>query len=384
MEKRIPRGFFAVFTMIAVAFALCLGTASPAFAANMPVQGGAMTFDKYLVMDANANVPNVTFKFTIAKGGPVSASGGNPAIYAGVVTPTAPTVNDAVFAPNDLTTPGTPGSSGTSGSKYATKKVTVDFSGVTFDAPGIYRYVITETAQSQDGITNDKTTTRTVDVYVAYKTGSGTELEVVGHVMYSGTKTDNTGLEAGKSKGFTNAYATKDLTLEKQVTGNQGDRDKYFAFTVSISGAAAGTVYDVNFDNAEKDLIVGGQSKSNPETLTVGEDGRVSGTYYLKHGQSIIIQGLTPDTDYTITETNYGADGYTTTNTVDLEDSEEGLTTGGQDMGNEDHKVVFTNHKEGDVPTGVLLETGPFILMGAVVLAALIALLATGRRRARR
>ncbi len=381
MEKRIPRGFFAVFTMIAVAFALCLGTASPAFAANMPAQGGAMTFDKYLVMDANANVPNVTFKFTIAKGGPVSASGGNPAIYAGVVTPTAPTVNDAVFAPNDLTTPGTPGSSGTSGSKYATKKVTVDFSGVTFDAPGIYRYVITETAQSQDGITNDKTTTRTVDVYVAYKTG--TELEVAGYVMYLGTKTDNTGLKAGKSKGFTNEYVTKDLTLEKQVTGNQGDRDKYFEFTVSISNAVAGTVYGVDLTGAEASPNVDGETKTNQGTLTA-TGGSVTAKYYLKDDQKIVIKGLTPGTDYIITEGDYSGDGYATTNTVDLAPSQEGLTTGIKDMGNEDHKVVFTNDKEGTVPTGILLETGPFILLGAVVLAALIALLATGRRCARR
>lgn len=383
MEKRIPRGFFAVFTMIAVAFALCLGTASPAFAANTPAQGGKMTFNKYLVMDANANVPNVTFKFTIAKGGPVSASGGNPAIYAGVVTPTAPTVNDAVFAPNDLTTPGTPGSSVTSGSKYATKKVTVDFSGVTFDAPGIYRYVITETAHSQDGISNDTTTTRTVDVYVAYKTDPGTELEVADYVMYSGTKTDNTDLEADKSDGFTNEYATKDLTLEKQVTGNQGDRDKYFEFTVSISNAVPGTVYDVDLAGADPRPNVDGETKTNQGTLTA-TGSTVTAKYYLKDDQKIVIKGLTPGTDYNITEGDYSGDGYATTHTVDLAPSQEGRTTGDKGMGNNDHEVVFTNHKEGAVPTGVLLETGPFILLGAVVLAALIALLATGRRCARR
>ncbi len=383
MEKRIPRGFFAVFTMIAVAFALCLGTASPAFAANTPAQGGKMTFNKYLVMDANANVPNVTFKFTIAQGKAVSASGGNPAIYAGVVTPTAPTVKDAVFAPNDSKTPGTPDNPGATDSKYAAKEVTVDFRGVTFDAPGIYRYVITETAQSQDGITNDKRATRTVDVYVAYKTGPGTELEVVDCVMYSGTKTDNTDLEADKSKGFTNAYATKDLALEKQVTGNQGDRDKYFEFTVSISNAVAGTVYNVDLTRADPSPNVDGETKTNQGTLTA-TGGTLTATYYLKDDQKIVIKGLTQGTDYNITEVNYSADGYATTNTVDSAPSQEGHTTGTKDMGNRDHEVVFTNNKEGTVPTGILLETGPFILLGAVVLAALIALLATGRRCARR
>lgn len=380
MEKRIPRGFFAVFTMIAVAFALCLGTASPAFAANTPAQGDTMTFNKYLVMDANANVPNVTFKFTIEKGEAVSASGGNPAIYAGVGEPT---VGSAEFAPSDTTDEGTPTDEGASGSKYATEQVTVDFSGVTFDAPGIYRYVITETTQSQDGITNDTKATRTVDVYVAYKTGSDTELKVTDYVMYFGTKTDNTGLEAGKSDGFTNAYATNDLTLEKQVTGNQGDRDKYFAFTVSISNAVAGTVYGVDLTGAEVSPNVDGETKTNQGTLTA-TGGTVTATYYLKDDQKIVIKGLTPGTDYNITEGDYSGDGYATTHTVDLAPSQEGRTTGDKGMGNNDHEVVFTNHKEGAVPTGILLETGPFILMGAVVLAALIALLATGRRCARR
>lgn len=378
MEKRIPRGFFAVFTMIAVAFALCLGTASPAFAANTPAQGGTMTFKKYLVMDANANVPNVTFKFTIEPGAAQSASAGGLAIYAGVG---APTVSTAIFGASDDTTEGIPGNIGDTTHKYVEKAVIIDFDGISFDKLGIYRYTITEEASSHDGITNDTARTRTLDVYVTYADNSSSALKVSRYVLYKGTEDQS---EEAKSDGFTNEYATNNLTLKKQVTGNQGDRDKYFEFTVSITGAAAGTVYGVNLDNADKTPTVGDQSKNNPDTLTVGEGGSVLGTFYLKHGQSIIIQGLTPGTDYTITEASYSADGYTTTNTVDSKDSEEGLTTDAQNMGGKNHEVVFTNNKEGVVPTGILLETGPFILLGAVVLAALIALLATGRRCARR
>lgn len=378
MEKRIPRGLFAVFTMIAVAFALCLGTASPAFAANTPAQGGKMTFNKYLVMDANANVPNVTFKFTIEPGAAQSASAGGLAIYAGVG---APTVSTAVFGASDGTTEGIPVNTGDTTHKYVKKAVTIDFDGISFDKLGIYRYTITEEASSHDGITNDTVNTRTLDVYVTYADNSSSTLHVSRYVLYEGTEDQS---EEAKSDGFTNEYATNNLTLKKQVTGNQGDRDKYFEFTVSITDAVAGTVYDVNLDNADQTPTVDDQSKNNPDTLTVGEGGSVSGTFYLKHGQTIIIQGLTPGTDYTITEASYSADGYTTTNTVDSKDSEEGLTTGAQNMGGKNHEVVFTNNKEGVVPTGILLETGPFILLGAVVLAALIALLATGKRCARR
>ena len=44
-----------------------------------------------------------------------------------------------------------------------------------------------------------------------------------------------------KDKGFTNEYATQDLTFSKTVTGNQGSREKYSQFTVKISNAVAGT-----------------------------------------------------------------------------------------------------------------------------------------------
>ena len=40
-----------------------------------------------------------------------------------------------------------------------------------------------------------------------------------------------------KSQGFTNSFDTSDLTLRKQVTGNQASRDKYFEFTLNIDKA---------------------------------------------------------------------------------------------------------------------------------------------------
>lgn len=265
------------------------------------------------------------------------------------------------------------------GSKYATKEVTVDFSNVSFNAPGIYRYVITETASSQSGITNDSASTRTLDVYVEYESNF-TNLKVSRYVLHAGDENPNT---ATKSNGFTNTYDTNDLTLEKQVTGNQGDRDKYFEFTVLITDAVPDTVYTVNLDNAEASPSVDGASKSNLETLTA-TGGTVNATYYLKDDQSITIQGLTSDTNYTINETSYAADGYATSNTVDTVTSSDGNTTGERSMDGGDHTVVFTNHKQGTVPTGILLETGPYILMGAVVVAALIALLAASKRRSRK
>lgn len=375
MKKKVLRRVFAAFAAAAAAFAMCASVATPAFAANTSVSGSTTTFNKYLVMDADANVPNVTFEFDIMAGTAQVASGGSPAIYAGV-TPDLITVSDASFTTSDSTTPGTPSNTEDSTQKYATKSVTVNLQGITFNKPGIYRYVITETATSQDGITNDTNTTRTLDVYVTNKDDTSNELEVKDYALHLSDDSSK------KADGFTNTYATHKLTLEKQVKGNQGDRNKYFMFTVSITNAVKGTVYNVDLSNADSNPNVNGNV--NQLDRLVATDGTVTATYYLKDDQSITIKGLTGGTHYAITEESYSSDGYTTANTVDGTASLQGDTTGEKTMGDSSHEVVFTNHKEGIVPTGILIETGPYILMGAVVVIGLVALLATSRRRSRK
>lgn len=52
-------------------------------------------------------------------------------------------------------------------------------------------------------------------------------------------------------------------------------------------------------------------------------------------------------------------------------------------MGTANHTVTFTNFKSGTVPTGILLETAPYLILGAVVVAGLVVLFATRRRRTR-
>lgn len=378
--------------------------ALPVSAANVaPTTNLQRTFNKYLVMDANANVPNVEFEFEITAGSAVNATtGSSRSIYAG---------NDALRvegfpvlkvdgAGNTATAKVNFAAGDTTYNrvqdgdilvldgeeKYAKKTVTVDFTDVDFNAPGIYRYIITEKAGvTQQGISNDKTNTRTLDVFVEYENAEQGTLKVSNYILYPDTKTDTSSVEQNtKDDGFTNTYTTYDLTLAKTVTGNQGDRDKYFVFTIKITGAVEGTVYTVDLSGADERPTVDGVQQTNPETLTATE-GSVTDTYYLKHGQSIVIQGLTSDTAYTITETGYSTDGYTTTYAIDGGDAVTGNATPSQDntMNGDDHTVTFTNDKQGTVPTGILLETAPYLILGAVVVAGLVVLFATRRRRSR-
>lgn len=378
-----------------VMLAACAVTAMPAHAENVAVTGETFSFNKYLVMNQDANVPNVDFEFEITSGSAVASNGTNPAIKAGIGSPSIDkvsfTAGDTQSAVNGLPTD-TVETGVTSGSKYATKTVTVDLSGVTFSAPGIYRYIIKEKASTASGISNDQTPTRTLDAYVSYvkdeETQTLTNQLKVEYVMYSGTLTGNTGLDTGKSDNFTNSYATQNLTLTKEVTGNQGDRDKYFRFKVELANCGNGTKYDVTVPNsglAEEDLEDSDLlANVNKTSLEAGEDGTVTAYYYLKDGESIVIKGVTSDTKYTITENNYTTtEGYTTTNTDNTGAGADGKTTTQKTMPATAHTVTFTNHKQGTVPTGILLDTAPYIVLVALVGVGLIALFATKKRRSR-
>ena len=52
-------------------------------------------------------------------------------------------------------------------------------------------------------------------------------------------------------------------------------------------------------------------------------------------------------------------------------------------MGANNQKVTFTNDKSGTVPTGILLETAPYVVLMLVVVAGGVALLAAKRKHSR-
>ncbi len=116
---------------------------------------------------------------------PYNANGKTIAVYAGPTpekivfsgddisdTETTDKKFEIAFAQGDSTTlAASQGSSDyvknlDSGEKYAKKTATLSFANVEFDEPGIYRYVITETNDSAQGITYDSDLTRILDVYV--------------------------------------------------------------------------------------------------------------------------------------------------------------------------------------------------------------------------
>lgn len=333
-------------------------------------------------MDKQAEVPNASFTYAVTAGtakaydvagkkfAVLSGVDADKVTMAGVGTKTAGTITykqgdatledeNALVKDYDNTT-----------EKYAKKTATLDFSKCRFTEPGIYRYIVTENGTNQ-AVTNDADATRVVDVYVNDASGEGeNKLEIAGYVLHSnaddapdvslGENNGSTGSYVGtKSQGFTNSYDTSDITIAKRVSGNQASRDKYFEFTVNITGAVPGTVYDVDLSNADATTktnaatITDNEGKTNPATLTVGADGTVTQKFYLAHNQDIVIQGIAKDSKYKVTEnaedyksTAAGVDGYT--------DATNGT------VASADLKTSYLNTRDGVIPTGIIMAVAPF------------------------
>ncbi|MBO5564244.1 MAG: hypothetical protein J5935_01370 [Lachnospiraceae bacterium] len=227
MKKR----FLALFTAVVLAALTVVPVFAEKYDANDPIveaTGTTTNFDKYLVMDKDAQVPYADFLFEVtsdgATGNPASDAANEeiypvaliqptsgsadvtPVVWKGVrpdkvvVTPVAvedpavaANIGELVFQPTDTTTAG-PYRTGkadiaTANEKYVKKQITLDFSAIKFAEPGVYRYYVQEkngTTYSDLGITYDvnanNSTWRTLDVYVT-DNGEG-NLAVSGYVWY--------------------------------------------------------------------------------------------------------------------------------------------------------------------------------------------------------
>ena len=408
MKKNLLPKMWMTALMAATAFA---GVGTPVLAAAGTNYGTTIegtkttTFDKFLVMDKQANVPNAKFTYTVTAGNAKAydVAGKKFQVLAGVdadkitmagvggTAEAAAAANSIVFRQGDGsdthdTTKDAYVKDLVAGKKYALKTATLDFSAVQFIEPGVYRYVITEAGDNQ-GITNDADLTRVLDVYVndasADVDGALTKkLTIAGYVLHS-NENDEPDVAAGadfgstgayvatKSQGFTNSYDTSDLTLRKQVTGNQASRDKYFEFTLNIDKAQPNTKYDVVIDDADATskanaaTIEANAGQTNVTSITTDGAGKATQKFYLQHGQQITVQGLAKDTTYAVTENT--EDYKSTANTkdapvVDTKADTEAAPVDGTIVST-DLTTGFLNTRDGVIPTGVIMAVAPFAVV---------------------
>lgn len=370
----MKRRFTTIMVML-LAFALLISATAISASAETTYEpiGGSTTFVKNLVVDSDANIPGITFAYTIRRGTPQDATattieilesplgGGN---IGTAVFSNADTENTINGLPSDADT-----SNPTAGSKYAQKSVSITFPVGTFTKPGVYRFVINETNNNLPGVTYDSNPTRYLDVFVVANASS--ELSVDSYVLRdaatdigsNGAYVENPGV---KSSGYTNSLTQYNFDFSKTISGNQGDKNKRFNFTLTITGANPGTYPVITND------VTG-----NPTSITVGANGTATGEYSLTNGSTVKVIGLNAGAVCTVTE---DPDDYTPTHSLDGGEAVTGESSGAVTLADSDHSVAFTNTRNGIIPTGVIMTIAPFAI-GICVFGAIIIFMISRRKR---
>lgn len=315
---------------IGLAAMLAFGLATTSFAeeagdVTTPKDGTVTIHKVYKLENAGTTSPEETF--TLVQDGPGTVKDGEAE-----AAPALGTITGATYKEGAATVSGTTGDITVALPEYTNV--------------GVYEYTLKEVAGKTAGVTY-------------YDKGIKLVVTVVndnnGKLRIAAVHTESTG--EAKSDKFPNTYKAGELDVSKTVTGNLGDKNKYFEFTVTLTGEKGKTY-------ADSYAVTGGSADAkNPTTIAVG----VPTKFNLKHGDTITIANLPYRVEYTVTET--AAEGYTTTSTGDY-----GTINAAEQT------AAFTNNKAGSIDTGVVLNNMPYILVLAV-LAAGVAVFIIRKRR---
>jgi pilin isopeptide linkage protein len=270
-------------------------------------------------------------------------------------------------------------------------------SDIPFDKQGVYRYKVTETAESKSSnktITYDSTV-YIVDLYV----GLNTDTNKLG-VEYAVSQT-----QSGTKKPivFENEMLTSNLKIEKQIDGSQAKTDDVFTFWIKIPEGGDSIVLAKDLPIAAK-ITESGQADKTVNTIKVGgtmeqedsedEDYDSSRSeangwckFQLTAGQSLEIIGLPATMVYYLYEEDYQADGYDTTHIVKYDTTtpaKSEITLSGGDLGKQTtvqgaNYVGFLNTKNSNPGTGIVLDIMPYVVI--VLAAAACAVLFIARKR---
>ena len=308
-------------------------------------------------MDKYAVEPNADFKYTIA---PAEASEltntGMPAT-AGVEGAVSLSPSSVNYSAEGLSSE----DNADGVTKTITAQMSVSLVTSRFAAPGIYRYKNTQTPPELDGL-NVVYKELFLDVYVE-NGNSG--------LVAKGCTLSTAAGSGSKISGFENKYVTHKLTITKVVAGNQGDKNKDFEFTVTIKGAD-GETYKYG-------TVKNGVTTMNQTTTKSG----ATFTETLKHGESVIVYGLSSEDKFAVTEADYHGDGYKTSYKIgDGTNSTEGSSIAEEAIGAYDTTVIFTNTKDATVPTDVIRTVAPYVAI--VAFAAVMGVVFFRPRRNRR
>lgn len=299
--------------------------------------------------------------------------------------------------------------------------ITFAFDITKFDAPGIYRYVVTDTTSDETlvhaGIIrpSDYEDTKYLDVYVVEalnSTDPTKPYEIAGYVLLD----ENTVVTevTDKDIGFRSSITTiteipvpgttvpgtpggQDTTVEAGHTGVVGDNsfDYYYSFNVDVSkvitGNMADKVHDFPFEitvaNPGDGFTVATNyfAGDNMSDLTTSTATTV--TTGLSDGDHYYLCGLNPFAAITVMETNDTRSTYNvtisdgrvtnvatapmgtqTSSAIVVSSYNSAATTAPSEINpNTNNDLIFTNDLEAGPPTGLMLVIAPFIAVAALI-----------------
>lgn len=340
---------------LVLAGTMLLSMGTTAFAAGEPTapdvnHNGMVPITKEFEMADGLKTPAATFKFTATP----QTQDALPA-----------TIADVSFKEEQTGT--------LKGEKYVLEgNTTISFTG-NWKHAGEYVYTVTESKENPVSNVTYDNTSYTLRVYVINGT-NGPQIEKITAQGANG-KTDKI--------LFTNTYAKNDatLTIEKKTTGKYANKTKEFNFEITFTKSPM-----------SDQTTFTGNIGSKPVECTDG----IEKPFTLADGEQLVFHDLPVGTTYVVKELA-AKDGYTPsvtvvenrTTTVNRTAAQEGdaldtLKEGGKKnlVGEYENKVTFTNtHQGGVVPTGILMNNLPFILLVAVAIVAFVSLAVIKRRR---
>lgn len=245
------------------------------------------------------------------------------------------------------------------------KSVDYTISGLTFKTPGIYAYVIHEIPMFTAETPEDREAMGLYDLTYDSRTEYEIKIKIdaneeTGALFVAGIWMEPAGSPGEKidTARFHNISVLKepeptaDLTVKNSVAGKDTSGD--FTFTIDKLAGAEGE-YTVTTPAGDK-------------FITVAEDGTVTGdAVVLKNEETFVIKGLPIGTEYSITETDPG-ENYTVT-----VGGSETMNAAGE-LAEKGTTIEFLNTLQESVPTGILLDILPFVLLAFLIAAAAVIL----------
>jgi len=370
----------------------------------------SITFEKELVV-FNPDVttiaaPKITYTYTLTAGSADKQIKDDTGVMANTKAGILPATTTAtvVFNNEDITA--------AAGGASNKSNITFDFSGVTFTAAGIYRYVITETTdvtKDKAGITDGGISdTRYLDVYVrdADTSASETARQIYGYVMFSadndidGTNASSV-TAAGKTTGFvddaTNTadqYHTFNAEVSKTVVNDTAMSTHQFPFNVDFKNTAVTQSVKLGYTQVGSPA---GTQPTTPGTLASLDVTNLK----LAHGEKVKYIGIPEGTDIDVYETNdvtgttynstYSVDGAAATGSKNITwesagDANKSSTAtidttaiaNGDPADTVAHSAAFTNTLTLISPTGLAFRYAPYALL---IFAAVLLMMVMNRRK---